>query len=129
MLWRRIGECGAQLERRERDVLSQVIKQLTARYILDDHEQLLLCLKRAVKLHEEGMVELGQDGFLGHGVVDLIPSEQLVLVENLHGEELALLLRSNQHHFPKAALPNELQHFEILDRLVAFLPGENTRVS
>jgi len=67
-------------------------------HILQDHAEVAARLEGAEHGHHEGVLRKGQDVPLHEGLLDLVPQDQVLAVDLLHGEALAGLLVPDQVH-------------------------------
>lgn len=66
---------------------------------------------------KEGMLGFLEHAVLGDGVRDLVLLDDEVLLEDLHGVQLARALLAAQHHLAERALAQHLHELELLQRL------------
>lgn len=68
--------------------------------IFHDHAKVPPSLKGAVHGHHKWILGKGEDVSLHKGLLDLIPQNQILLIDLFHGEPLLCLLVSDQVHSP-----------------------------
>lgn len=66
--------------------------------IFHDHAQVPSSLEGAVHGHHERILSKGEDVSLHEGLLDLIPQNEVLLIDLFHGEPLLRLLVSDQVH-------------------------------
>lgn len=67
--------------------------------ILEDEVEFFLILEAVFEVHEEGVVEFGEDAFFGHDVLLLVLFEDVLFLEDFHGVDLVVVLAPHQEHF------------------------------
>lgn len=68
--------------------------------VFHDHAQVPPSLKGAVHGHHEWILGKGENVSLHKGLLDLIPQNEVLLIDLFHGEPLLCLLVSDQVHGP-----------------------------
>ena len=58
---------------------------------------------------------------LGLGVLDLVAGDDCLLLEDLHREDLAIILFSHQHHLAEASTAQHLQQVKVVEIDLALL--------
>ena len=66
--------------------------------ILKNKIEFFLILKAVLEMHEEGVVEFGEDAFLGHNIFFLVLFEDVLLLEYFHGVDLVVSFPPHQKH-------------------------------
>mmetsp|Transcript_43174 Transcript_43174/g.109040 ORF Transcript_43174/g.109040 Transcript_43174/m.109040 type:complete len:322 (+) Transcript_43174:145-1110(+) len=95
-------------------VLLEMVEQLAAVHKVHDEEELVGCLEGVVEVHQEGVHQLLQDVALRLGVLQLVALDDGLLVEHLHGVDLAGVLLADLQHLAKAALPDNLEELKVV---------------
>jgi hypothetical protein len=75
---------------------------------IKNHEQFVSCLKGVVQIHNERVLEFGQDIAFRLCVCNLATFDNRILAQHFHGIDGSIVLLSHQHDFSKGALSNHL---------------------
>ena len=78
--------------------LAEVEEEFATCAIVEDKVQLVFRLERHVESDYEGVLDVAEDRSLGPRVLDLVPLDNIVLLEDLEGEHLGCLLLPNQEN-------------------------------
>lgn len=81
------------------DSLSQIKVRLTL-YILHDHAEVSACFEGAEKANDEWILGKREDVPLHKRLLDLVPQNQVLLVDLFHGKTLTCLFMPHQKHSP-----------------------------
>lgn len=75
-------------------------------HVLHDHTEVASCLKRAEHAHHKGVFCKRQDVSLHKHLLDLIPQDQVLPVDLLHGKPLPRPAMPHQVHGPVSQILN-----------------------
>lgn len=67
-------------------------------YILHDHAEMPTGFKGTEHGHDKGVLREGEDVSFHKGLLDLVPQDQVLLINLLHGKSLASLQVTHQVH-------------------------------
>jgi hypothetical protein len=96
-------------------LLLEVEEELATIDVVHDEVELLARLERVVEVDEERVDELLENVLLGLGVLHLVALDNGLLVEHLHGVDLASVLLGDLDHFAERALANHLEQVKVVE--------------
>ncbi len=76
-------------------------------YVLHDHAEVPAGFEGTEHGHNKGILCEGEDVSLHEGLLDLVPQDQVLLIDLLHGKSLACLQMTHQVH---SAVANKDTH-------------------
>ena len=83
-------------------------EQLAACCVVEHEVQLLFCLEGIVQTHDERVVDRAEHSSLGAGVFDLLPLDDVCLVQHLHRIQLLVGLLPHQCHL-------RIERYKVID--------------
>mmetsp|Transcript_21201 Transcript_21201/g.46764 ORF Transcript_21201/g.46764 Transcript_21201/m.46764 type:complete len:209 (-) Transcript_21201:162-788(-) len=99
---------------RETTCAAQVVEELSARAKLKHEVELRWRLKGIVQVDDEGMCHSLQDVPLGLRVLNLVPLQDVVFPEHLHGIDGLVLVVPDEHDLAIGTFANDLEQLEIV---------------
>jgi len=93
--------------------LLQMVEKLTTVDEVHDQVEMLLVLKRKLKLHDEGVVELLQNVTLSFYALDLIRRDDHMFFNSFHGVVFCGLYVLHQINFSVRTTAHHLDQFKV----------------
>mmetsp|Transcript_68716 Transcript_68716/g.161555 ORF Transcript_68716/g.161555 Transcript_68716/m.161555 type:complete len:230 (-) Transcript_68716:70-759(-) len=112
---RHLRRVHASLLQREAAQVLEVSEKVPTVDIVEAQIKLGLGLECKLETDDEGVVHSAENAVLGLRAADLVPSDQHLLGEDLHGIELLGVLLSDKHNLAKGTTPDHLQKEEVFD--------------
>lgn len=83
-------------------------------YVLHDHAEVSTGFERTEHGDDKGILCEGEDVSFHKGLLDLVPQDQVLLIDLLHGKSLAGLQVTHQVHSAGANADTHIQYTQII---------------
>lgn len=102
--------------------LREVEEKFSSGAVFKYEKQLRVTLERIVHFDDKRVSNVFQDSSFGHGVLDLVSSDYLGLLQNLKSIQLSCVFFLDKHHFTIGSFAEHGNHFKVLFRNIAACP-------